>query len=86
SRGKVPSDWVVFEPFSSSTVTEQPLLTAIFPEATLAVTAAFSLQPSEAVESHTCVVLKHVNQDRYVATVASPGREPLFSLDAMFPK
>lgn len=86
SRGKVPSDWVVFEPFSSSTVTEQPLLTAIFPEASLAVTAAFSLQPSEAVESHTCVVLKHVNQDRYVATVASPGREPLFSLDAMFPK
>jgi hypothetical protein len=86
SRGKVPSDWVVFEPFSSSEVTEQPLFTAIFPDASQALTAAFSSPPPEAVESHIGVVLKHVNQDRYVATVASPAREPLFSLDALFPK
>lgn len=85
SRGKVPPDWVVFEPFSSSAVTEQPLFTAIFPEASLAVTAAFLPQP-ETVESRIGVVLKHVSLDRYVATLATPGLEPLFSLDTLFPK
>ncbi|QXQ19423.1 DUF4329 domain-containing protein [Pseudomonas tolaasii] len=85
SRGRIPADWKVFEPFSSTAVTEQPLFTAVFDQAPLAVTAALTSPTTFASEPRIGMVLKHLSQESYIATVASPKQEPLFSLDAMFP-
>lgn len=86
SVGRVPADWVVFEPFSSSALTEQPLFTAICAEASLAVTTALSTPQAQASPPHVGVVLKHISEDRYIATLAVSKREPLFALDPLFPK
>lgn len=86
SVGRVPADWVVFEPFTSSALTEQPLFTAVFDQAPLALAAAVSTSAVQASEPHVCVVLKHISKSRYIATLAAPKREPLFALDALFPK
>ncbi len=82
SVGQVPADWVVFEPFTSSEVTEQPLCSSVFDQAKLAVMTAL---PSPAQEGQVGFVLKHLTQERYVATLASPRRAPLFAMDAVFP-
>lgn len=86
SVGRVPADWVVFEPFSSSALTEQPLFTAVFAQAPLALAAALSSPSAQPTEPRVGVVLKHISEDRFIATIASPKREPLFALDALFPK
>ncbi|MBO0494810.1 DUF4329 domain-containing protein [Pseudomonas sp. Marseille-Q1929] len=83
SVGRVPADWGVFEPFTSTEVTEQPLCSSVFAQAKLAVMTAL---PSPAQEGQVGFVLKHLTQERYVATLASPRRAPLFALDAVFPK
>lgn len=83
SVGRVPADWVVFEPFASSEVTEQPLCSSVFDQAKLAVMTAL---PSPAPEAQVGFVLKHLTQERYVATVAAPRHAPLFALDGVFPK
>ncbi|KGE69407.1 MULTISPECIES: DUF4329 domain-containing protein [Pseudomonas] len=83
SVGRVPTDWVVFEPFTSAEVTEQPLCSSVYDQAELAVMAAL---PSPAPEGQVGFVLKHLTQERYVATLASPRRIPLFALDGVFPK
>ncbi|WP_395609361.1 DUF4329 domain-containing protein [Pseudomonas sp. B22129] len=83
SVGRVPADWVVFEPFTSPAVTEQPLCTSVFEQAQQAVMAAM---PAQSQEPGVGFVLKHLREERYVATLPSPRREPLFALDAVFPK
>ena len=83
SVGRVPADWVVFEPFASAEVTEQPLCSSVYDQAKLAVMAAL---PAPAPEAQVGFVLKHLTQERYVATLASPKHAPLFALDAVFPK
>lgn len=85
SIGKVPADWVVFEPFTSKAVTSQPLLTPVFARAEDAVGAA--LASSMVIPGRrTCgFVLKHSDADRYVATFALEEDLPLFSPQGRFP-
>lgn len=75
SVGKVPADWVVFEPFTHAMVTQPPLCTAIFERAEEAVQAA----QSTSGQRMSGFVLKHRQRDSYVATFAQADPLPLFS-------
>ncbi|QJI34265.1 DUF4329 domain-containing protein [Pseudomonas sp. ADAK13] len=79
--GKVPADWVVFEPFTSKALTP-PLCTSIFTRAEDAVKAA---QVESAVNSFG-FVLKQAGEERYVATFPSAQSQPSFSPTGVFPK
>lgn len=83
SVGRVPTDWGVFEPFASAAVTEQPLCSSVYDQAKLAVMTAL---PASAPGPQVGFVLKHLAEERYVATRVSPRSEPLFTMDAVFPK
>ena len=89
SFGKVPANWVVFEPFSSSTLTELPLFTAVFDQATKAIRSALAGGGAGGV------LLKARDKEAYIATVGRtldphqpflrqlfPNREGKFALPA----
>ncbi|MHA6573049.1 DUF4329 domain-containing protein [Pseudomonas yamanorum] len=75
SAGKVPADWVVFEPFTNPAVTLPPLCTAIFQRAEEAVRAA----QSASGQRTSGFVLKHRQRESYVATFGQAEQLPLFS-------
>ncbi|WP_256352266.1 DUF4329 domain-containing protein [Pseudomonas yamanorum] len=85
SMGVVPADWVVFEPFTSTAVTSQPLYTSICERAEDAIKAA----QAESVitpEGRTFgFLLKHRNGEHYVATFPRAESTPLFSPKGTFP-
>lgn len=78
--GKVPADWVVFEPFTSKAL-PLPLCTSIFTRAEDAVKAA---QVGSAVNSFG-FVLRQKDEERYVATIPKEPSRPLFSPSEFFP-
>lgn len=66
SHGKVPADWVVFEPFSSTALTGMPLFTPVQDQAAKAIRLARADGPEAGV------VLKAHGKEQYIATLGRP--------------
>ncbi|KAA8560339.1 hypothetical protein FX985_00377 [Pseudomonas extremaustralis] len=86
SIGTVPADWVVFEPFTSGAVTRQPLFTSLLGSAEEAVTAARQHATTTLERRTFGFVLKHLNEERYLATFPEVERAPLFAAAGLFPE
>ena len=85
-RGRVNTGWRINTPVtSSSAILQQPFFTSVFPSPETAVLRALLLAGA-AGEGAMGFVLKHTRQDAYVATLAQPKRDPLFTPNDVFPK
>lgn len=85
-RGRVTKGWRMNTPVTTSGgVLQQPFFTSVFSTPEAAVLGGFL--PTDALDQQPKVVfvLKHTRQEAYVATLALPKRQPVFSPDNVFP-
>ncbi|QXI59923.1 DUF4329 domain-containing protein [Pseudomonas sp. OE 28.3] len=81
-RGRISNTWRIRTP--ATLAPQQPFFTQVFSRPELAVLRALSLAGSEG--GRCGFVLKHSRDDAYVATLALPKGDPLFSPNLVFPK
>ncbi|MBV4480346.1 DUF4329 domain-containing protein [Pseudomonas khavaziana] len=83
-RGRITHGWRIRMP--ATVVQQLPFFTAVFPTPETAVLRALLLAGASDQGAKVGFVLKHSREDAYVATLATPKRQPLFSLNEVFPK
>ncbi|MFL1549946.1 DUF4329 domain-containing protein [Pseudomonas sp. D47] len=84
--GQVKKGWRINTPVTlGSAVLQQPFFTSVFPTSEMAVLSA--LLTSGPLDAGAMgFVLKHTREDVYVATLAVPKTQPLFSPNKVFPE
>jgi hypothetical protein len=81
SVGKIEQNWVPGKSFAKAAPTEQPLMTQIGKTADMAVRIALKRN-----DAHTMgLVLKHINNEQYVATQARMSAPSSWNLESFFP-
>lgn len=83
-RGRISKAWRVRA--AATAMEHQPFFTQVFTRPEHAVARALLLSDGQGQAGRFGFVLKHTRDDAYVATLAVPKREPVFSPDGVFPK
>ena len=85
--GRVTRGWRIRTPVTrDSAVQLQPFFTEACATPAEAVLLGLVNAGAVGVEARAGFVLKHTREDVFVATLSTPGSEPLFALDQVFPK
>lgn len=83
-RGRITNEWTIGTP--ASVLAQQPFFTQVFPKPELAVLRGLLTFGATEEGGKVGFVLKHTREDAYVATLAQPRTQPLFSPSSVFPK